>query len=69
MTGAVRNSCAARAWVTYSGAIRGLPIFFVVVPDFVKIVLVQLADKAGEVAVLEMLGEDVFGKLLVLSHG
>jgi hypothetical protein len=51
---------------TYSGPIRRLAIFFVVVPDFVEIVLVQLADKAGEIAVFEVLREYVFCEFLVL---
>jgi hypothetical protein len=33
----------------------------------VEIVFVQLANEGSEVAVLEMLREDVFGELLVLS--
>lgn len=37
--------------------------------DFVEIILVQLANEAGEVAVLEVLWEDVFRELFVLSHG
>jgi hypothetical protein len=32
----------------------------------VEIILVQLADEAGEVAVLEVLGKDVLGELFVL---
>jgi hypothetical protein len=35
-------------------------------PDLVKVVLVQLAHKTGKVAVFEVLGQDVFGELLVL---
>lgn len=33
-----------------------------------KIVFVQLANKAGEVAVLEMLGQNSFSKALVLHE-
>lgn len=33
-----------------------------------KIVLIQLADKAGEVAVLKMLGQNGFGKAFVLHE-
>jgi hypothetical protein len=32
----------------------------------VEVILVQLADEAGEVAVLEVLGKDVLGELFVL---
>lgn len=51
---------------THARAIRRSPAFFVVVPYFVEVVFVQLPYKAGKVAVLEMLGKDMFGKLLVL---
>lgn len=34
--------------------------------DFVEIVLVQLADKTGEIAMFEVLGENVLCKFLVL---
>lgn len=33
-----------------------------------KVILVQLADEAGEIAVFEVLGEDGLGKSLVLSE-
>jgi len=36
-------------------------------PDFVEVVLVELAHKTGKVAVLEVLGQDVLCKLLVLQ--
>ena len=45
-----------------------MPIVFIVVSYLVEIILVELADKAGEVAVFEMLGENRLGKSLVL-HG
>lgn len=41
---------------TYPSAIRRLPVFLIVVPHFVEVVLVQLADEASEVAVLEVFG-------------
>jgi hypothetical protein len=50
-----------------SRPIGRLAIFFVIVTNFVEIVLVQLPDKTSEVAVLEVLGKDVFCKFLVLS--
>ena len=51
---------------TYSGTIRRGSTLLVVVSDFMEVVLVQLAHKAGEVAVLEMFGEYGFGESLVL---
>lgn len=38
----------------------------IVVPHFVKIVFVELAHETGEIAVLEMFGQDGFGKAFVL---
>ena len=35
-------------------------------PYFVEIVLVELPNETSEVAVLEVLGQDVLGKFLVL---
>jgi hypothetical protein len=52
--------------MTYVGAVRGGDALVGVVADFVEVILVQLADEAGEVAVLEVLGEDVLGELFVL---
>ena len=37
-------------------------------PDFVKVVLVELADEACKVAMFEMLWEDVLCELLVLER-
>ena len=37
-----------------------------ILSHFVKVVFVELAHKAGEVAVLEVFREDGFGKFLVL---
>lgn len=51
---------------TYPGSIWRLAAFLVVVPNFVKIILVQLTHETGKVAVLEMLGQDGFGKAFVL---
>ena len=36
-------------------------------PDLVEVVLVQLADKAGEIAVLKVLWQDGLGEPLVLG--
>ena len=54
--------------VTYADAVGRVTAFFVVVPYFVEVVLVELSDEASEVAVFEVLGQDGFGKLLVLEH-
>lgn len=52
----------------YPRTIGRLPILFIVVAHFVEIVFVELAHKTGKVAVLEVLGEDMFRKLFVLSQ-
>ena len=36
--------------------------------DLVEVILVQLPDEAGEVAMFEVLGEDGFGELLILRY-
>lgn len=41
---------------------------FVVVSHFVEIVLIELSDEAGEVAMLEMFWEDRFGESFVLQR-
>jgi len=43
-----------------------LSALFIILAHFVEVVLVQLADEAGEVAVFKMLRQDRFGKLLAL---
>ena len=40
----------------YIRTIRRLPVFLVILANFVEIILVQLADETGKVAVLEMSG-------------
>ena len=50
----------------YPDAVRRSTAFLVVVSHFVEVVLVQLADETGEVAVLEVFRQDVFGEFLVL---
>jgi len=39
---------------------------FLIVPHFVKVVLVQLSDETGEIAVFEVLGEDILCEFFVL---
>lgn len=51
---------------THPQPVRRLPAFFIVVADFVKVIFVELAHETGEIAVLEVLGQDGFGKPLVL---
>jgi hypothetical protein len=51
---------------TYTWPVRRLSVFFIIVTDFVEIVLVQLADETGKVAMFEVFGKYVFGELLVL---
>lgn len=43
-----------------------MTILLIVVSHFVEVIFVQLANKTGEVAVLEMLRENVFRELFVL---
>jgi hypothetical protein len=45
-----------KARQAYPGTVWRLAILFVVVSNFVEVVLVQLTNEAGKVAVLEMLG-------------
>lgn len=52
--------------LTYPLTVRILSIIFIVLPNLVEIILVQLADETREVAVLEVLGEDGFREFLVL---
>ena len=54
--------------VTNIRPVRRLPCFFIVLAHFVKIVLVELADETGEVAVFEVFGEDGFGEFFALQH-
>jgi hypothetical protein len=51
---------------TYTWPIGRLPIFFIIMTDFVEIVFVQLPHETGKVAVLEVFGKYVFRELLVL---
>lgn len=55
--------------LTYAWSIRRLATFFVIVADLMKVVLVQLSDKTGEVAVFKMLWQNVLCKFLVLTFG
>ena len=52
----------------YPRAIWGVAILFIVMPDFMEVVLVQLADKARKVAVLEMLRQNGLGEAFVLAY-
>jgi hypothetical protein len=51
---------------TNAGTVLRLTILLVVVSHFVKVVFVQLAHETGEVAVLEMLGQNMFCEFFVL---
>lgn len=51
---------------TNTRAVLRLTILLIVVSHFVEVIFVQLANKTGEVAVLEMLRENVFRELFVL---
>ena len=41
---------------TYPSAVWRLPVFLVIVPHFVEVVLVELPNETSEVAVLEVFG-------------
>ncbi len=67
MPGTISSHPPRRGHVpTHPQSVRGLPAFFIVVADFMKVVLVQLAHEAGKIAMLEMFGQDGLGKALVL---
>lgn len=55
-----------RGSVAYIGTVWGLSILLVILTNFVKIVLVQLADETREIAVLEMSWEDSLGEFFAL---
>lgn len=56
----IQDMCA------YLWAVRGCSVFLILA-NFVKVILVKLADETGKVAVFKMFGKNCFGKLLVLS--
>jgi len=51
---------------THTLTIWGLSTLLIVMPNLVEIILVELANEAGEVAVFEVLWEDGFCKSFVL---
>jgi hypothetical protein len=55
--------------IAYPCSIRRLAAFFVIVADFVEVILVQLSHKTGEVAVFKMFWQNVLGEFLVLWYG
>lgn len=55
-----------RMWSSYSWPVLRWSAIFIVLPDLVEVVLVELTDEAGKVAVLEVFREDGLGKLFVL---
>ena len=52
---------------THACSVRRLSILFIVVSDFVEVVLVELANEAGKIAMLEVFREDRFGEALILD--
>ena len=54
---------------THARAIRGLASLFIVMPHLVEVILIQLPDKASEIAMLEVLRKDGFGESFVLYGG
>lgn len=53
--------------VTNIRAIRRLSCFLIILAHFVKVVLVELADETGKVAVFEVFWEDGFCEFFALS--
>lgn len=51
---------------TYACAIWRLSRILIIVSNLVKVIFVQLSDETRKVAVFEVLGQDVLGKLFVL---
>ena len=43
---------------TYASSIGGMTVLFVIMPDLVEIVFIELSNEAGEITMLEMLGKD-----------
>lgn len=58
----------SRDAIAYPCPVGRLAALFVIVADLVKIILVQLAHKTGEVAVLEMFGQNMLCEFLVLWY-
>lgn len=54
--------------LSYSRSIWRLPSIFIVVSHFMEVVFIQLADKAGEIAMFEMFRQDGLGKSFVLPY-
>jgi hypothetical protein len=50
-----------------TSSVRRHAALFIVVPDFVEIVFVELTHETGKVAVLEVLGQDMLCEFLVLQ--
>lgn len=55
------------AGTTHIRPVWRLPGFLIVLANFVEIVLVELANKTGKIAVLEVLGQDGFCEFLALQ--
>ena len=45
-----------------------MTVFFVIMPYFVKIILVELSNETCEITMLEVLGEDGLGETFVLRR-
>lgn len=63
----ISNCSTSSGSGTYTGTVGRLAGLFVVLAHFVKVVLVELAHEAGEVAVLEVLRQDGLGELFALQ--
>lgn len=61
-------TCRDKAEKAYPWSIRRLAIVLVVLSDFVEVVLVQLSNETGKVAMFEMLGQNGFREPFVLHR-
>ena len=64
--GCSAESSVRKRRVAHASAVWRLTSFFIVVPNFMEIILVQLSDEARKIAMLEMFRENGLGELLVL---
>ena len=65
----VGGGVAERDFCTHIGTIWRRTIVLIILSDFVKIIFVQLADKAGEIGVFEHSWQDRFRKLVHVLFG
>lgn len=65
-TASVSGRAKSSLSTTYAWTIRRSPTLFIVVSNFVEIILVQLPDETREIAVLKVFGQNLLREFLVL---